>query len=44
MLAAADMKLFLVSDLAASATFLGAAFLLNRWFEPAESAARWPSS
>jgi PST family polysaccharide transporter len=38
MLAAADMKLFLVSDLAASATFLGAAFLLTRWFEPAESA------
>jgi PST family polysaccharide transporter len=38
MLAAADMKLFLASDLAASGTFLGAAFLLTRWFEPAESA------
>jgi O-antigen/teichoic acid export membrane protein len=38
MLAAADMKLFLVSDLAASATFLGTAFLLTRWIEPAESA------
>jgi PST family polysaccharide transporter len=38
MLAAADMKVFLASDLAASATFLGAAFLLTRWLEPAESA------
>lgn len=38
MLAAADMKLFLASDLAASGIFLGAAFLLTRWFEPAESA------
>jgi O-antigen/teichoic acid export membrane protein len=39
MLAASDMKLFLTSDLAATATFVGAAFLLARWQEPAESAA-----
>ena len=38
MLAAADMKLFLASDLAASATFLGVAFLSTRWIEPAEGA------
>jgi PST family polysaccharide transporter len=38
MLAAADMKFFLASDLAASATFLGAAFLLTRWVTPAEGA------
>ena len=39
MLAAADMKLFLLSDLTATSTFVGAAFLFTRWYEPAESAA-----
>jgi PST family polysaccharide transporter len=39
MLAAADMKLFLASDLAATATFVGAAFLATFWREAAESAA-----
>jgi PST family polysaccharide transporter len=39
MLAAADMKLFLASDLTAIAAFVGAAVMLNRWHEPAESAA-----
>lgn len=39
MLAAADMKLFVASDLAATATFVGAALLFTGWHEPAESAA-----
>lgn len=39
MLAAADMRIFLASDLAASAVFLAAATLFVRWRSPAESAA-----
>jgi O-antigen/teichoic acid export membrane protein len=39
MLAAADMRVFLASDLAASGVFLAAAALLVRWRSPAESAA-----
>jgi O-antigen/teichoic acid export membrane protein len=39
MLAAADMKLFLVSDLMATCAFVCSALVLSRWREPAESAA-----
>ncbi len=39
MLTAADMKVFLASDLSVSGAFLGASALLTRWKEPAESAA-----
>jgi hypothetical protein len=39
MLAAADMRVFLASDLAASGAFLAAAALFSRWRSPAESAA-----
>jgi O-antigen/teichoic acid export membrane protein len=39
MLAAADMRVFLASDLASSAVFTAFAVLLTRWRSPAESAA-----
>src|SRR5262249_17899878 len=39
MLAAADMKVFVISDLAVSVAFVGASGLLAIWFEPAEAAA-----
>jgi PST family polysaccharide transporter len=39
MLAAADMRVFLASDLASSGVFLAAAALFARWRSPAESAA-----
>lgn len=39
LLASADMKPFLASDLAATATFASASFALIRWYDPAESAA-----
>ncbi|HEY4364075.1 MAG TPA: hypothetical protein VGN17_24105 [Bryobacteraceae bacterium] len=39
MLAAADMRMFLATDLAVAAVFAGAARLLARWWTPAEAAA-----
>lgn len=39
MLVAADMKLFLASDLTATSAFVCSALVLSRWHEPAESAA-----
>ena len=39
MLAAADLRVFLASDLASSAVFIAVAVLFTRWRSPAESAA-----